>query len=584
MLREGSDPREFEAAVQDLVMKYVAPQIQDALGLNIEEFFSQGGRYEYRIQPMTDIHLYSNMEAEIEPNGSASYVYTFLAVAFFIMLLACINFMNLSTARSANRAREIGVRKVLGSHRQQLLIQFLSESVFISFLALFIALPTIYFLMPAFNGITEKDLSLEVLFSVQAFGLLVSFVFLVGVLSGSYPALFLSKFHPQEVLRGKFSGKGGSVWFRRGLVVFQFAIAIALIAATLIVYNQLEYMRNKDLGFNQEQVLLIHRANGLGDQLDTFIETLKQEPGVVNASSSIQVPGETMSSNVYFVEGRPSDSSKISWFQGVNYDYIETVGINLIAGRSFQREFGSDETAYILNQAAIQEFELTDPLSERMAQPDNDGEIVSGPIIGVMEDFHFESLHTEIRPLILRIDDFSRYVVVRVASEDIPETIANLDRAWTEISGGEPFEYSFLDEDLNALYQADRKMGSIFTGFSALAIFIACLGLYGLSWYTTEQRTKEIGIRKTLGAPVSRIVLLLSKEFMILVGVSLAIAIPVAWYAMSQWLQLFSYRVEISPLWFLLAGALAALIAFATISYQSARAALTNPVLSLRDE
>ncbi len=583
LLRDGSDAEAFRLAVQDLVAKYVAPQIEEAMGIDFQEFMREGGRYEYQIQPLTDIHLYSNKEAEIEPNGSASYVYTFLAVAFFIMLLACINFMNLSTARSANRAREIGVRKVLGSHRRQLLTQFLSESVFISFLALMIALPVIYFLMPAFNGITEKELNISALFTAQAFGLLLLFISIVGLLSGSYPALFLSQFHPQEVLKGKFSGGGRSVWFRRALVIFQFAIAVALIAATLIVYKQLEYMRTKDLGFDQEQIFLINRASGLGEQVDPFVERIKQQPGVINASTSIQVPGEGMSSNVYFVEGRPSNQSKISWFQGVNYDYVETMGINMVQGRTFQRGFGAEESAYILNEAAVREFELSDPLSQRMAQPDDEG-IISGPIIGVMEDFHFESLHTPIRPLILRLADFSRHVVVRLSPDDIPDTIENLENIWNEMSGGQPFEFSFLNEDLTALYQSDRKMGSIFTGFSALAIFIACLGLYGLSWYTTEQRSKEIGIRKTLGASVGRIVMLLSREFMMLVGVSLIIAIPVSWYAMSQWLQLFSYRVDISPLWFLLSAVLAGLVAFVTISYQSARTALANPARTLRDE
>ncbi len=583
LLRDGSDPDEFAAGIQDLVGKYVAPQIEEMMGVDFEEFFAEGGRYAYGIQPLTDIHLYSNKEAEFEQNGSATYVYTFMALALFIMLLACINFMNLSTARSANRAREIGVRKVLGSHRQQLLVQFLSESVFISFLALLIALPAIYFLMPAFNGLTEKELSLDILFSAQAMTLLVFFIFIVGLLSGSYPALFLSQFHPQEVLKGKFSGGSGSVWFRRTLVVFQFAIAVALIAATLIVYNQLEYMRSKDLGFDQEQLLLVHRANALGDDLDPFLDRVKQLPGVVNASSSIQVPGETMSSNVYYIESGPANDSKIIWFMGVNYDFIETMGINMVEGRSFREDFGSEERAYILNERAVREFGITDPLSERIVEPDNDG-LMSGPIIGVMEDFHFESLHLEIRPLILRIDDFSRYINVRLAGNNIPETIADLENSWNASTNDQPFEYSFLDEDLQQLYVSDRKMGSIFTGFAILAIIIACLGLYGLSWYTTEQRTKEIGIRKTLGAPVSRIVMLLSREFMMLVLVSMAIAVPVAWYGMTLWLQLFSYRVDISPLAFLAAGLLAALIAFVTISYQSARAALTNPVLTLRDE
>ncbi|MEQ8956175.1 MAG: FtsX-like permease family protein, partial [Gammaproteobacteria bacterium] len=332
-------------------------------------------------------------------------------------------------------------------------------------------------------------------------------------------------------------------------------------------------MRTKALGFDQEQLIVIHRANALGDQLDPFIDRIKQDSSVISAAASVHVPGENMNSNALFVEGRSSADIKIIWGMQVGFDYVETLGINLIEGRSFNRDFGSNDTAVILNQSAVRELELIDPLNQRVVAPSDDGQ-VSAQVIGVMEDFHFESLHLAIRPLYFTIDDFIRYVVVRAAPGSIPETIAALERVWSDSTNGQPFEYSFLEEDLNNLYQSDRKMGSVFTGFAVLAVLIACLGLYGLSWYTTEQRTKEIGIRKTLGAPVSRIVLLLSKEFMVLVAVALAIAIPVAWYAMNQWLQLFSYRVEISPLWFVYAGSLAAIIAFVTISYQSARAAL----------
>jgi putative ABC transport system permease protein len=583
VLRDGSSTEELKEKLQDMITKYVAPQIESAMGINIVEFLNDGGVYEYNLQAASDIHLYSDLEGEFEANGNINYVYTFLSVAFFVLLLACVNFMNLSTARSANRAKEIGVRKVMGANRGQLLVQFLGESILISLLALLIALPIVYFSLPAFNALTEKNISLSLLFSVQAFFLLLGFTIAVGTISGSYPALFLSKFHPQEVLKGKFSGGAKSSWFRGGMVVLQFAISIALVAATLIVYGQLDFMRSKDLGFEKEQLMVIQRASALGEQRDSFLDQIERQPGVIKAASTIHVPGELVDQNVYIVEGQPMNDTHALWAFSVGWDYIETLGFDIVDGRAFSKEFGNDDSAYMINEAAARELGIDNPTEHNILEPGPDG-LDTGPIIGVVKDFHFQSMHQEIRPVIIRLREFSRYAVVRVQAANIQDTISEIEDTWEQMTNSEPFQYSFLDEDFDNLHQGDRKMGEVFSGFSALAILIACLGLYGLASFTTEQRTKEIGVRRTLGANVKDIVLLISREFLLLVLIALLIAIPITWLAMNQWLQIFSYRIDVPFTAFFYSGMLAIIIAFLTVSFQSVRTALLNPTLTLRDE
>lgn len=583
-LTEGSSATELADKLKLLVTKYVAPQISAVIGMSIDEFFANGGRYDYVIQPLADIHLYSNLEGELETNGNANYVYTFLAVALFVLLLACINFMNLSTARSANRAREIGVRKVMGAHQSQLLKQFLLESVLLSFLALAIALPLVAILLPAFNVLTAKEMSIGVLFGLQAFLLLVFFTSIVGLISGSYPAVFLSRFHPQEVLKGKFSGGAKSSWFRGGLVILQFTISITLVASTLIVYEQLNFMQNKSLGFEQDQVLVIKRARALGDQLESFKQVLSNQANVVNVSSSAHVPGESVDQNVYALEGQPLSEASPIWSFTVGYNYVETLGFELLEGREYSEEFGSDEDAYIVNETAARLLGASEnPTQYRIVAPGPEG-TETGQIIGLVKDFHFQSLHQEIRPVLFRFSDFARYIVVRIGTNDVQATITSIQTQWQTATDGEPFEYSFLDEDFESLHDGDQRLGQLFTGFATFAIFIASLGLYGLASFTTEQRTKEIGIRKTLGAGVTSLVLMMSKEFMVLVVVALMVAVPVTYFSMNQWLQLFSYRIDLPLTAIAVSGGIAMLVAFLTVSIESTRAALTNPVLTLRDE
>ena len=587
MVRPGTNADNLEENLQTLVSKYVAPQIEAGIGVTFEEFINSGGKWAYGMTPLAAIHLDNSIEQQIEPPGNAAYVYTFQAVAMFILLLACINFMNLSTARSANRAREIGVRKVMGAERGQLVFQFLVESILIAFLALLIALPLVVGLLPSLNAITDRQMDISFLLNPLAILYLCIFATVVGTISGSYPAFYLSRFHPQEVLKGALSRGGRNSWLRGGLVVFQFAISISLISATLIVFSQLNFMQNKALGFDKNQVLVIERAFALDEQLDSFKTRIKQLPGVINASSSQHMPGDQGDVNAFQVVGRPqAESYALSRFT-VDYDYVETLGIQIKEGRSFSRDYAGDHPGFLLNESAVDQLRLEDPLATVLTEPTGnveDLEMEAGPIIGVVQDFHFQSLHQEITPMVLRIDGFSRFLAVRLQANNIDASIAAIENVWQEMTGGAPFQYSFLDEDFDALHEGDQKMGEIFISFSVLAIVIACLGLYGLASYTTEQRTKEIGVRKALGATATDIILLVSKDFMLLVSVALLISVPVAYLIMSEWLQLFAYRIEIGPQAFLLSGMTAIVVAFITVSYQSSITANTNPSITLRDE
>lgn len=583
LVRPGTSIPVLVEKLTGLVSKYVAPQIEQAIGVSVEEFFKTGGNYAFALQPLPSIHLYSHFEGEIEQNGSADYVYTFLAVAVFILLLACVNYMNLSTARAANRAREIGLRKVVGAQRGQLTAQFLCESVVVTGIAVMFSIPLVLALLPAMGALTERTLNPALLLNTQALAALGAFTLFVGVIAGSYPALFLANFRPQSVLKGKFSrGLKGS-WLREILVVFQFTISIALVSATFIVFSQLEYMRSKPLGFNKEHVLVVRRANALGERTEAFLQQLQALPGVIATSTSENVPGEGLGSSAFYIEGLPATETNLLWQFQVGYDFIETLGVELVDGRTFSRNFGDDEASFLINEQAARELGLDDPLSHRLAMPGPDG-TETGAIIGVVRDFHFESLHQQIRPMVFQFSSAVRYFVVRLEPANTLQTVAAIAEQWRQATNAEPFNYSFLDVDFDNLYRGDRSLGIVFSVFAALAILIACLGLYGLASYTTRQRTQEIGIRKTLGATLPDLVLLLTRDFMRLVVWAIVIAIPIAYLALSWWLQLFSYRIEMPVSGYLYSSLIAVLIAFITVSQQAIQSGMRNPALSLRDE
>ena len=586
ILAEGQSAEALEAKFPAMVEKYAGPQVEEILGITIEQFFASGGRFEFHLQALTDIHLHSQLNYEIEPNGDITYVYAFSIIAFLILLIACINFMNLATARSAGRAKEVGVRKVLGSNRRQLTLQFLMESMLLSVIALGVALVLAVVLLPVFNTLSGKALQINYGDGAVLAGL-VGLAVLVGLLAGSYPAFFLASFRIVNVLKGKGQAGLKSSRLRSGLVVFQFVISIALMIGTAMVYRQVDYVQNKHLGFEKEHVIVLERFDALGPQQEAFKEQIRQHPNVVAVAGANTLPGRTFGDTSFFPEGSPPDQLRNIRLLFSDFDLFETLNLELVDGRFFSHDFSTDSTAIILNEAAVKEFGLTvsEAVGKRLVSPGfSDEEEQYIPIIGVMKDFHFQSLHDAIRPLGMFIGRNLSYLAVRIRPDDIPGTLAWLETEWQAFAPEQPFTYSFLDSDVDALYQEDQRQGSLFGTFALLAIVIACLGLFGLAAFTAEQRTKEIGVRKVLGASVPGIIVLLSKEFTKLVVVAFVVAAPVAYLVIDRWLQGFAFRVDISWWIFLMAGLAALVIAWLTVSYQSIRAALTNPVEALRYE
>jgi putative ABC transport system permease protein len=577
LLQEGTNSAELEQKFHVMLKQYLGEQAASMRS--------------FHLQPLKSIHLHSKLEYEIEANSDMSYIYIYSSIAFFILLIASFNFMNLSTARSTRRAKEVGMRKVLGAQRMQLIKQFLGESVVLSFLSLFLAVILAELFLRVFNSLTGKELSLNYFENIGIFLGFFGIAAIVGIFAGLYPALFLSAFNPVRTLKGKLGTGGKSSSFRRFLVVAQFTITIILITGTLIIQNQLNYVRNRNLGFNKEQVVVIpiHDPNTM--QAYEAIKTeLMQNPSIISVTASSTVPGKPFTVITYRVEGPPETEHQKMVTYFIDYDFLETLGIELAAGRNFSKEFTTDESsAFILNETAVRQLGWDNPLNQQIIWPSSllrrDAIVKKGRIIGVVKDFNVTSLHQRIEPVILQIRPKSFHgISARIRTENIPLTLAFLRQKFSQFSSVFPFEYSFLDDDFNKLYKADEKIGQLFGIFSSLAIFVACLGLLGLASFTAEQRTKEIGIRKVLGSSVPEILLLLSKEFFKWILVANIIAWPIAWYLSRNWLQNFAYRINIQIWVFILSGLLALAVALLTISYQSIKAALANPLESLRYE
>ncbi|GAB3916440.1 ABC transporter permease [Larkinella terrae] len=588
LLKDGVDPKQFSKNFETIIQKYVGPQAFQFIGTTMNEFRKAGNRIDYSFIPLTDIHLHSKQNIELAPNSDIQYVYAFSAVAVFILLIACINFMNLSTARSANRAKEVGVRKVLGSVQHQLVGQFMTESILLTVLSMVLALVIVQLAIPFFNDISTKQLTISNLFVPQFLPILLLLPLVVGLLAGSYPAFFLSSFRPISVLKGKINLGLKSAGLRSGLVVFQFMMSVILIVGAMVVYRQINFIQTTKVGFNRDQVLTINEAYALGNQTQTFKEEVLKLPGVLNGSVSGYLPvPSNRSDSPLFPEGEINQSGAVSTQQwGVDYDYIPTLGMELVKGRNFSREFGSDSTGVILNETAVKVFGFKNPIGKRVMQmQDNEGKKYKAyTVIGVVKNFHFESLRQNIGSVALFMDPNRGAVSFRLSNQDIPALVKQIEGKWEQMAPGMPFSYSFLEDSFDAMYRAEQRVGQIVLTFSVLAILIACLGLFGLAAFMAEQRTKEIGVRKVLGASTSSIVGLLSKDFLRLVLIAILIATPIAWYGMNQWLQDFAYKIDV-PWWvFVLAGLVAILIAFATVSFQSIKAALTNPVKSLKAE
>jgi putative ABC transport system permease protein len=591
LLKEGTNYKTFEKNLDVIINTYVLAQAKQVMQVSsMEEFKKAGNKLEYSLMPLTDIHLHSDRSGEMGVNSSIQYVYIFSAVALFVLLLACINFMNLSTARSTGRAKEVGIRKVLGTEKQSLIGQFLTESTLMAFISLLLAVAIVWLCMAYFNQLSGKQLAIQDLLQPKYTFFLLLLPVAVGLLSGIYPAFFLSSFNPVTVLKGKFGSGFKKSNLRNVLVVFQFATSIILIAATIIVYRQLNYIQTKNLGFNREQVLVVRGTMALGNNKDVFKEEITKLSGVKNTTYAgyLPVSNSSRTDNSFSKEAVMDSKNALSmqvW--DIDDTYINCMGMEMIKGRNFSKDFISDSSGIIINETAAKVLGFDNPVGKKLYSSFNIAEGVKPAIytiLGVVKNFHFESLRENVGPLCFRYGKSDWAVAFKVNTADVKNLVSNVESKWKAMAPGQPFAYNFLDEAFDNMYHVEQRTGKLGLTFAVIAILIACLGLFGLATYMAEQRTKEMGIRKVLGATTESLIQLLSKDFLRLVVVALVLAIPLAWFFMHQWLQDFAYRVNI-PWWvFAAAGFAAVLIALLTVSYQSIKAALMNPVKSLKSE
>lgn len=577
-LKHGSDPRVIEKQFPSFVDKYAGNELKNA-GFNKKQF----------LVALKDIHLRSGMPEDVTPSGSMTYLYILASIALFTLLIACINFMNLSTARSTKRSAEVGIRKVLGAERKSLIRQFLGESVLMSLLSFAFAIVITYFLIPAFNNISDKHLAFSDSILVLAGFFVLSFI--TGLVAGIYPAFYLSSFLPVKVLKGKFSNSFAVASLRKGLVVFQFVISVVLIVAAVVIAGQMKYMRSTDLGFAKDHQIIIPLATENAKEISASLQKeLASMPMVINSGASLYNPGTfNPSDRLFYKEGATMNDASRVRLNFVDYNYLKTLEITPVAGHLFSRDFPSDTLhSIILNETAIKQAGFSSPEGSigKMVYSDLGGNHRGWKIVGVVKDFHFEDLRLPITPYgyqLMNEPEFN-YLTVHVKPGDMSKVLKNIQSAWHSLDPNEPFDYSFLDSDFQKNYKAEIRLSVIVNYFTIIAILISCLGLFGLATFSAEQRIKEIGVRKVLGASVSGIVALLSKDFLKLVVISIIIAIPIAWYIMNKWLQEFAYRISIDWTTFAITALIAMFIAFITISFQAIKAAVANPVDSLRSE
>ncbi len=589
LLKEGATESQVEAKFPALYKSKMGPQLKKMAGMDFDEFLAAGNRFEAYLQPITDIHLGGNLDWELQTNSDEKFIYIFSIIAFLVLLIASINFMNLATARSTKRAKEVGVRKVIGAPRSALIGQFLGEALLQSLLAMFLAVVFIELILPYFNNIVGKNISLFGGKSFLFYVFLSSIFVIVGLFAGSYPAFYLSGFRPATVLKGTVVKGSSGAKFRKALVVTQFAISVALIIGVLFVSKQLSYFRNADLGFDKEQLVMIEvNKRETVQQMETVKSEILKHPNIVSMTAASFLPSNgDPNQNMFSVEKEGVEQHYPLWNMEADFDFIETMGLEIIEGRAFDRNLATDSiTAYVLNESAVKGFGWDNPIGKEVAEMDvNPGSVKSGKVIGVVKDFHTEGFNKQIKPMILSVNPRYTYnVAIRVSSNNIAESLAYIEETWTGFEPEYPFHYDFLDQKFASLYSAEERLGKVFLYFTLLAIFIACLGLFGLASYTAEQRTKEIGIRKVLGASVGNITMLLTKEFILLVLISNIIAWPIAYLMMQKWLQTFAYPADITFWTFGLASILGLVIAVLTVSFQAIKAAVGNPVRALRYE
>ena len=590
LLQPGVSAANLEAKFPQYINRYIFPVLQQSMQVkSIKEMEKSGNKLEYTLMPLTDIHLHSARIAELGTNSDIQYVYIFMAVAVFILLIACINFMNLSTARSANRAKEVGIRKVLGTTHQTLMKQFLTESTLISFLSLLIAIAIAFLILPWFNDIAGKQINISQFLQPKFLVVLALLPFVIGLLAGTYPAFFLSSFKPITVLKGKLAGGAKKTNLRSALVVVQFSMAILLIVGTMVVYRQLGYIQQKKLGFSKDQVMVIDNTHVMGDGTASFKNELLRLPGVKAVANAgfLPVANSSRNDNTFSREAVMDMKNGFNmqvW--SIDEEYIPLLGMEIKKGRNFSKSFVSDSLALIINETTAGMLGYDDPIGKKVYRSAGsvDSEMIEYTIIGVVKDFHFSTMKEKIGPLCMRLRRSDWTIAVKMESQDIQNLVKQVEKTFTSHASGYPFEYSFLDASFNNMYTAEQKAGKLALSFAVLAILIACLGLFGLAAFMAEQRTKEIGVRKVLGASVNQIMVLLSKDFLKLVCIAAAIAFPLAWLLMNNWLQDFAFRVNIGWWVFLVAGLMAAFIALITVGFQALKAALANPAKSIRTE
>ncbi len=587
-LQEGTDPVAFESRMEELVEIYAAGQIERSQGISFADFKASGNGYHYYLQPVKDIHLTSQLEGELEPNGNITYIYIFVSISVFVLALAAVNFINLAAARSTERSREVGIRKVLGSFQKQLISQFLVESMLISVLGTLIGIGLVYLTMPYFNDLAQKQIEFDLLsnpFFIPGF---VIFAVFIGVAAGIYPAFVLSSFSPAVVLKGKIiSGQRGT-WIRNGLVVFQFWISIMLICCTLIVNDQMKFLQNKELGFNRENTLVIDQAFAL-QNLKTFKDEVLNVPGVQQVASTSAMPGTGFYFGTSFrvAGGEENVALNCAVF---DENFISTMGMNVLQGRGFDLQF-QDSLSLILNEKAIAALGIEgNPIGQRISNinaaiPQNNRDYI---VVGVIADYNYRSLHTEITPLAIFSDQsaqaFVTSIPVKVQSDNLQQTLSSIQQVWDQMVPGSAFSFEFLDENLAQLYNTEERSGYLFLVFATIAIVIACVGLFGLAAYIVGNRVKEIGVRKVLGASSASVVFMLLKDFNKLILLAVVIAVPVTVLIMRSWLEGFAYYQGIRPTVFVFGGLLALLVAWLTVSYQSVKAAVANPIKALRSD
>lgn len=585
LLKPNSSYTTVDSKFTDLIVKYVGPELQKYTGASIEDFLKRGNKYRFFLQNLTEIHLDNTVQGGFKAPSDPKYLVIFGSIAILIVVIAAINFMNLATAQASRRSKEVGIKKVGGSTRSMLIIQFLTESFILAFFSLISAVVLVKLSLPYFNNLLQTRLALDLFAAWYTIPVLLLFTVLIGIMSGSYPAFFLSSFNPYEVLKGKARNSMSNGNLRRILVVFQFAVSILLIVGTLIMVRQIKFMLNKDVGFNKEELLVIERAHIVGNKMKSFKESVKMIPGVINIASSTAIPGRTNNNNGYLIEGRKDETYLMatSW---VDYDFLDTYGMNLESGRTFSESFASDRQACILNESAVKNFSIADLEKTRILRPEENGP-KAYPVIGTVKNFNFESLRNPVQPYILLLqgeNNYWGYITVRLSSSNYSATISAIEKIWKEYSSDSPLQYYFLDADFENMYKQEKQNAQMAMIFSLLAIFIAALGLFGLTSYTVVQKTKEIGVRKAMGSSITGIYIEISKEIILLVSISAVVAWPVIYYYAGKWLENFYYKINPGFFSFILGPLIALGIALITISYRVLKAARINPAQSLKYE